>query len=135
MTSAEAFAAIALAAVACDGSVDPREATLLRNHLDHRYPYRDWGQDRMGRLFDQLLQQLQVHGWRGMVSEAIPMLTPSQQETALAMAAHLVHGDRTLSPEETGLLGDMARLMNLPKGRAEQILEVISVLHRDDLPG
>jgi tellurite resistance protein len=133
MTPAEAFAAIALAAVACDGSVDPREATLLRIQLDQRHPYMEWGQLRMGHLFDQLLLQLQADGWQALVSRAIPALSASQQETALAMAAHLVHGDRSVSPEESGLLLEMATLMRLPDGRAEQILDVISVLHRDNL--
>ena len=38
MNAAEAFAAIALAAIACDGVVDPHEAKLLRGLLDHRQP-------------------------------------------------------------------------------------------------
>jgi hypothetical protein len=133
MTPAEAFAAIALAAVACDGSVDPREASLLRTQLDHRHPFMDWGQDAMGRLFDQLLEHMHAEGWQALVSKAIPALSAAQQETALAMAAHLVHGDRQVSPEESGLLRDLAWRMDLPQGRAEQILEIISILHRDNL--
>jgi hypothetical protein len=133
MTPAEAFAAIALAAVACDGSVDPREASLLRTQLDHRHPFMDWGQDTMGLLFDQLLQHLNADGWQALVARAIPALSAGQQETALAMAAHLVHGDRQVSPEESGLLHDLARRMDLPPGRADHILEVIAILHRDNL--
>jgi hypothetical protein len=49
------------------------------------------------------------------------------------MAAHLVHGDQSLSAEENGLLKEMASLMTLPAQRSAQILDVIAVLHRDSL--
>lgn len=133
MTPDEAFAAIALVAVACDGVVDPPEASLLRTQLDGRHPYRGLSEENKGLLFEGLLNQLHAEGWRSLISRAIPALSSSQQETALAMAAHLVHGDQLVTLEEIGLLNEMASLMRLPKGRTEQILEVISVLHRDSL--
>lgn len=133
MTADEAFAAIALVAVACDGVVDPLEARLLRAQLDGRHPYRERGEESMGRLFEELLHQLHAHGWRSLISQAIPALSFVQQETALAMAAHLVHGDQSVSAEELGLLKEMASLMTLPSHRSDQILDVIAVLHRDSL--
>ena len=133
MSPAEAFAAIALAAVACDGSVTPREATLLRDVMEGRHPYQDRSEESMGLLFEGLLDQLQAEGWLALISRAIPALSASQRETALAMAAHLIHGDRQVSPEESRLLDAMAARMGLPDGRADQILEMIGVLHRDSL--
>lgn len=133
MNSAEAFAAIALVAVACDGVVDPLEARLLRAQLDGRQPYNERSEESMGRLFEALLDQLHSDGWRALISRAIPTLSLDQQETALAMAAHLVHGDQSLSAEENGLLTEMASLMTLPAQRSAQILDVIAVLHRDSL--
>jgi hypothetical protein len=133
MNAAEAFAAIALVAVACDGVVDPLEARLLRAQLDGRQPYSEQSEESMGRLFEALLDQLHSEGWRALISMAIPALSMDQQETALAMAAHLVHGDQSLSAEENGLLTEMASLMALPAQRSAQILEVIAVLHRDSL--
>jgi hypothetical protein len=133
MNSAEAFAAIALVAVACDGVVDPLEARLLRAQLDGRHPYRERSEEGMGRLFEALLDQLHSEGWRALISRAIPALSLDQQETALAMAAHLVHGDQSVSGEEHGLLTEMASLMTLPAQRSAQILDVIAVLHRDSL--
>jgi len=133
MNAAEAFAAIALVAVACDGVVGPLEARLLRAQLDGRQPFRERSEESMGRLFEELLNQLHAEGWRALISRAIPALSLDQQETALAMAAHLVHGDQSLSAEETGLLREMASLMSLPPQRSDQILDVIAVLHRDGL--
>lgn len=133
MTPDEAFAAIALVAVACDGVVDPHEAELLRSQLDGRHPFRQRSEESMGHLFEGLLDHLHLHGWRALLSEAIRALSTSQQETALAMAAHLVRSDRRVSQEESALLDDMAAQMGLPEGRARQILDVIAVLHRDSL--
>ena len=41
-TAPEAFAAVALAAVACDGELASLEARSLRQQLEFRHPYRDW---------------------------------------------------------------------------------------------
>ena len=133
MDSAEAFAAIALAAVACDGGLDHEEARNLRGQLEGRYPFSGRSEESMGRLFDTLLDQLRAEGWRPLLEQAIPTLSAPQQETALAMAAQLVHCDRVVAPEERELLGAMAAQMQLPPGRAEQILDVIAVLNRDSL--
>ena len=133
MDSAEAFAAIALAAVACDGGLDHEEARSLRGQLEGRHPFSARSEESMGRLFDGLLDQLRSDGWRPLIGRAIPALSPSQRETALAMAAQLVHCDRMVADEEGELLRELASLMALPAGRAEQILDVIAVLNRDSL--
>jgi hypothetical protein len=133
MNAAEAFAAIALAAVACDGALDHEEARSLRGQLEERQPYAQCSEESMGRLFDGLLDQLRLEGWRALIGQAIPLLSPAQQETALAMAAQLVHCDRVVAAEELELLREMSSLMTLPTGRAEQILDVIAVLNRDSL--
>lgn len=133
MNSAEAFAALALVAVACDGAIEPEEVSLLRSQLDGRYPYRNLDEESMGRLFEGLLDQLHADGWRALLDRAIPVLSPSQQETALAMAAHLAHADGRLTAEELGLLREMAQRMSLAPGQTQQILAVIPLLHRDSL--
>ncbi len=133
MSAEEAFAAIALAAVACDGRVTPHEAGLLRSALEGRHPYRERSEQRMGALFEGLLNQLQAGGWSALVRQAIPALNRPQRETALAMAAHLIRSDREVGPEEGQLLVELARLMALPEGRAEQLLEAIAVLNNDSL--
>lgn len=133
MTPDEAFAAIALVSVACDGIVAPEEAHLLRSQLDGRYPYRTRSEEKMGLLFEGLLDQLHAVGWQALIARAVPVLSSSQQETALAMAAHLVHSDQSVTAEELALLRQMAELMGFSASRAEQILDVVAVLHRDSL--
>ena len=87
----------------------------------------------MGRLFDVLLDRLRQEGWRSLLRSAIAELSPLQQETALAMAVHLVLSDRQLDQEEQELLQEMATLLQLPHERSQTIIDVISVLNRDSL--
>jgi len=133
MTPAEAFAAVALVAVACDGVLDRKEARALRGQLEPRTPFRDQSESAMGDLFDGLLQTLRTQGADPLLAEALTQLTPEQQETALAMAAQLIHADRVVEPEEQALLERMALQLNVPAERRRQILEVIAVLNRDSL--
>ena len=133
MDAPEAFAAICLAAVGCDGQLGREEAQALRTQLEFRSPFRDLGEQAIGDLFDGLLEILRTDGWSALVTGAIPALQPHQRETALALAAQLVRADRIVQPEETAFLQALASQLTLPEGRADQILEVIAVLHRDAL--
>jgi hypothetical protein len=135
MNSAEAFAAVALAAVACDGVMGHDEARALRGQLECRVPFSGRSEESMGRMFDGLLERLRSQGWRALISTAMPVLSLPQRETALAMAAQLVHCDKVVTAQEVELLTEMAALTNLPSDRAALILDVVAVLNRDCLAG
>lgn len=133
MTPAEAFAAIALAAVGCDGQLGREEAQILRSQLEFRTPFRQQSEQAMGDLFDGLLTLLRRDGWAALVEAAVPVLNASERETALALAAHLVRADRQVQPVEEQFLQELSVAVALPDGRAQEILEVLEVLHRDAL--
>jgi hypothetical protein len=133
MTPSEAFAAIALVAVACDGTLGRDEASALRAQLDRRSPYRDLSVVAMGEMFDGLLSRLRHDGWETLLADAVHHLTPEQQETAFAMASQLVHVDGIVDPKEAELLRAMAAQLQLPVERSRLIVEVIAVLNRDSL--
>ena len=133
MTSAEAFAAVALAAVACDGSLGRDEAHALRRQLENRSLYVSCSEAEMGELFDRLLTLLRERGVAGLIDSAVPVLDQRQQESALAVAAHLVHADRKVTPEESEFLERLAVQLNLPSGEAQMIIRSIEALNRDSL--
>ena len=133
MTDAEAFASIALAAVACDGTLGREEAHALRRELEYRTPYKDRTEQEMGALFDRLLFTLREQGVNQLVTEALPALSPLQQETALAVAVQLTHADRDVSPAEQVFLNQLCDRLSLPDGRAVVVMEAIMALHRDSL--
>ena len=133
MTTPEAFAAIALAAVACDGKLGRDEAHALRCQLEYRSLYKDCTDAAMGELFDRLLLLLRDQGVQGLIDSALPQLNDRQQQSALAVAAHLVHADRRITPEETDLLNQLSQQMSLPENEARMVIEAIEALNRDML--
>lgn len=136
MDTADAFAAIALGAVACDGVLDKDEAHALRSQLECRAPYNQKSESEMGELFDRLLSVLrQKQGLNNLVDEALPALTVRQQETALALAAQLVHADRVVAQEELNFLDTLCQRMAIPDGDAQGIVAAIMTLNRDILAG
>ena len=68
----------------------------------------------MGELFDRLLLLLREQGVQGLIASALPQLNGKQQQSALAVAAHLVHADRKITAEETDLLNQLTRQMTHP---------------------
>jgi|TARA_B100000073_G_scaffold332367_1_gene322735 hypothetical protein len=133
MTDAEAFASIALAAVACDGTLGREEAHALRRSLEFRTPYKDRTEQQMGAMFDRLLVTLREQGVDQLVTDALPVLTAIQQETALAVAVQLTHADREVSEAENDFLHKLCKRLDLPEGRAVAVMEAIMALHRDSL--
>ena len=133
MNSAEAFAAVALAAVACDGVLGRDEAHALRLQLEYRSLYSSNSEAAMGELFDQLLAVLRERGVNGLVEEALPVLSPRQQQSALALAAHLVHADKRVNPEEKDFLQQLVSKVELPENEANMIVVAIEALNRDML--
>ena len=133
MTDAEAFASIALAAVACDGTLGREEAHALRRSLEYRTPYKNRTEQEMGALFDRLLVTLREQGVNQLVTDALPALSPVQQETALAVAVQLTYADRDVSTAEQLFLNQLCDRLALPDGRAAAVMESIMALHRDSL--
>ena len=133
MNTAEAFAAIALAAVACDGKLGRDEAHALRRQLENRSLYSNCSEAAMGDLFDRLLLMLREQGVQGLISNAIPELSLRQQQSALAVAAHLVHADRVVNADELAFLEQLTRDLSLPSDEAAMVIASIEALNRDML--
>lgn len=132
-SAAEAFAAIALAAVACDGELAQLELRSLRQQLEFRQPYCTWKEAEMVRLLDQLLALLRSDGVQGLIDQAAPLLEPEQRQTAFAVATNLTLADHVESSEEQHFLRELAAVLQISADRTEQILAVISLLNRDSL--
>ena len=133
MDIAEAFAAVAIAVVACDNSVNRDEAHSLRKQLEHRTPYSGYSEETVGKLFDNLLAKLRQEGVYTLIDRALSVLTVRQQESALAMAAQLAYADRTISKAERELLEYLCKQVSIPKQEAQRVVAVIEALNRDSL--
>lgn len=132
-TAADAFAAVALAAVACDGELAAVEARSLRQQLEFRLPFRTYSDAAMAELLDRLLTILRLQGWPALVAQAAPCLNAEQSETALAVAASLTQADHVESSAETSFLGQLSEALSVAPDRAATIREVVALLNRDSL--
>jgi tellurite resistance protein len=133
METAEAFVAIPLAAICCDSRFDREEARVLQDQLRHRAPYRDMAPLALAQLIDGLLREFRRDRWEELITAAVASLSPEQQETALALAAQVIHSDRVVGPEEARFLEQLAGQLSLPPERSATILEVFALLARDGL--
>jgi hypothetical protein len=134
-SAAQAFAAIALAAVACDGELAAVEARSLRQHLEFRQPFCTYSDAAMAALLDQLLTILRSQGWEALVAQAAPHLTPLQSETALAVAASLIQADHVEQRSEASFLSQLSDALAIAPDRATTIRDVVALLNRDSLAG
>jgi len=132
-SAADAFAAIALAAIAADGELSAVEARALRQQLEFRQPFRRFSDQQMGELLDRVLAQLRGSSCEALVKQATPLLSVDQRETALAVAAHLINADHIETQSELSFLTQLQEAFGLDASRSASILEVISLLHRDSL--
>ena len=119
--------------MACDGVLGKDEAHALRLQLEYRTPYKDRSESEMAMLFDHLLKRLREKGSSQLIKDALPQLTQSQQETALAVAVQLVHADRTVTTEEQTFLDELAQSVELPQGKAQAVMDAIMALNHDSL--
>ena len=128
MNSAEAFAAIALAAVldAPSNGMKPMPGAQLE--------YRSCTAAALKLIWDGLTDCSTASEIR--VSTAWWMRPAcsdlAQQQSALAVAAHLAHADRTVTTEDP-FLESLSKQMVLPEGEAASILVAIEALNRDSL--
>jgi uncharacterized tellurite resistance protein B-like protein len=132
---AEAFAAIAVAAVACDGQLNAVEARRLRQQLECRRPFSSRDDVQMAALLDRLLELLRQQGFAALVAQAAPLLSSAQRETALAVAADLTAADHIQTGAEQSFLGNLAEQLQIAPERSRQIIEVIGLLNGDSLTG
>ena len=130
LSTAEAFAAIALAAVASDGYLSEEEAQSIPFILSRMKLYADYSDDMMRRLFDKLLATLQKEGVGALVTAAKAKLGAELQETAYAIAADLVLADGVFADEEKQFLDELKGALNISNEMSQKIIDVMQIKNR-----
>jgi tellurite resistance protein len=130
LTTAEAFAAICLVAIAADGYLSEQESTEMRTLLQRMQLFKPYSDDRLDRLKDTLLNHLQQHGPGPLVTQAKTVLPIELRPTAFAIATDLILADGTVTSQEQAFLDDLYRILELPGDLALKIVEVITLKNR-----
>jgi hypothetical protein len=129
MPAAEAFLAIALAAVSWDGVLSAAGTRALRHAIDYRHPYADLADQEVVLLIDGLLGRLRSQGAQQLMLRAGAALTPELRRTAFATAAEIMRSDGPLQADEQNILSTLALTLELPDGDCAPLLALMEVLH------
>ena len=127
LTTAEAFAAICLVAIAADGYLSEQENTEMRLLLNRMKLFSDYSNERLERTKDQLLNRLKQHGPGALVEAAKAVLPRDLASTAFAIATDLVLADGTVTIQEQAFLDDLYRILEISADQALKIVEVITL--------
>jgi len=126
-----AFAAIALAAVSWDGVLTKPGSRALRHALDYRLPFRDYDDEQMVRLMNDLMSEMRRQGPQHLMVESARVLTAQQRDTAYAVATEIMRSDGPLEQDELNILHNLSITLGLDPDRAGSIHQVMDLLHAD----
>jgi hypothetical protein len=130
LSPAEAFASIALVAIAADGYLADQEGEDMSFLLSHMKLFSNYQGEVMNRMLDSLLDRLKQQGPGRLVALAKACLPPELRETAFAIATDLILSDRTVTQQEQAFLDDLYRILELPEELALQIVHVMTIKNR-----
>ena len=130
LSAPEAFAAIALAAVASDGYLSDEEAQSIPFILSRMQLFKSYSDDMMRRLFDKLLARLQTRGVDGLFVSAKDSLDADLRETAFIVATDLVLADGVVTEEEEKFLKDLEDKLEISGELALQVVRVMKIKNR-----
>ncbi|MFB2882121.1 tellurite resistance TerB family protein [Floridanema aerugineum] len=127
---AEAFAAIALIAVAADGYITDSEAQAIGTTLSRMQLFRSYPSDVMRKMIDRLLSILQRQGVDALFNSAIASLPHELRETSFAVATDIVLADGEVTEEEENLLNDLCRILEIEEETAVKIIDVMMIKNK-----
>lgn len=130
LNAAEAFACIALVAIAADGYLSEQEGQDMTVMLSRMKLFRSYSTEVMHRLFDKLLNLLKQYGPGELISLARKTLPPELRETAFAIATDLILSDGTVTEQEQAFLDDLYRILEIPGDMALTIVQVMNIKNR-----
>ncbi|MEK0178606.1 MAG: Tellurite resistance protein TerB [Oscillatoriales cyanobacterium] len=127
---AEAFAAIALIAVAADGYINDNESQVLSITLSRMQLFRSYPNDVMKKMLDRLLMLLQRQGVQVLFNAALATLPDELKETVFAVTTDIALADGEVSEEEEQLLNDLYIALGLSEEIALKIIDVMLIKNK-----
>ncbi len=130
LTAMEAFAAITLVAVACDGYLSDKEAESVCLALSKIHLFQGYSRERINALLEKLLEVLRNNGLNALFNAAKASLSEEMRESAFAIAVDLVLMDGKVTSEEHEFLNDLCQALGIKREMAMQIVQVMMIKHR-----
>jgi hypothetical protein len=130
LSPAEAFAAIAIVAIASDGYFADEEVTLIHTSLMRMQLFKAYPADMHRRMYDKLFGLMRRDGSGRLLAMAKGALPFELCEAAFAVATDLVLADGTVTREEETFLNDLCRVLDINSAIAVKIVEVMAIKNR-----
>jgi hypothetical protein len=126
----EAFAAIAVVAMAADGYATDEELRTLSTDLYRMQLFKDYSDEAIGHMLDKLLNVVQRQGADVLFAAAKISLPEELRDTAYAIATDMVLTDGTLATEEQAFLDQLRDELAIDPAKAEMLVEAMSIKNR-----
>ncbi len=130
LTPAEAFAAIALTAVAADGYITESETQIISNTVSRMQLFSQYSNDEKRSMIDRLFCQIKEQGYDRLMESAIAQLPADLKETVFAIATDITLADGELSDEEENLLNALYSSLDIKEETANKIIEVMFIKNK-----
>jgi hypothetical protein len=127
LTSAEAFAAIALVAITPDALLSKQQTCNISSVLSRIKLFGSYSEDGMNKLLEKILDILRRDGFNALFNAAKESLSSELREGAFAVAADLVLAEAIVTEEEKNFLYDLSHALNIPHDTAIKILQVLMI--------
>ncbi|MBD2299884.1 tellurite resistance TerB family protein [Nostoc sp. FACHB-190] len=132
LTSAEAFAAIALVAVTSDAVLSEQQVHNISAVLSRLKLFSSYPEEFIKKLLEKNLNILRCDGFNALFNAAKESLSPELREVAFAVAADLVMTETVVTEEEKNFLNDLYLALDIPRDNAIKILQVLMVKNQSE---
>jgi hypothetical protein len=130
LTAPEAFAGIALCAVAADGVITEEEAVSLSVNLMNRRLYSGYSDREMRAVFNKLVTIVNSEGINSLMEKSAKALPQDLRQTAFAVTTDLLLADGIMADSEKKFLERLQKSLQLTDEIALRIAEVISIKNK-----
>lgn len=130
LSTPEAFAAVAVGAIASDGNVSDDEANRTALNLASVAVFRDFELKEMGDILNRVAVLIQRRGASAVLKAARETLTSAQAEGAFFLAADLTLSDGTFGKDEREFLEQLKNTLAVQDSTALKIVEVVVIKNR-----
>jgi len=130
LDAAEAFAAIALIAVAADDIITTSESQALTTLFTRMELFSKYSEDGLREMTDKLLGIIKNKDIKPLFDAAVAAVPKDLKETLFAVTTDLVLSDGDLAEEEEQLLNELYSALKISSEMAEKIIDVISIKNK-----
>lgn len=121
----DAFAAILLAASACDGHIADEEVQSLVTVLGRMKMYQHVPPHAFNGMMDRILGVLKRGGPEKLIEMSLPAVPPELKETVFCNACDIVLADGVVEPDEKAFIDDLMIKLEIDRNRAKTMVQVM----------